>query len=338
MKVNGKVLVIAILLFLLTVFSMGYGTFSFSPLETLHYLYASLAMPEGYGDIGQDVVQFIRLPHLVLSFVIGAGLAVCGTVMQAVMKNPLADPYLLGISSGASLGAVLAIWAGIGSFWGLDGVGAFSFFGAGIVSILILFISSLTGKGGSLTLLLSGFALNAACSAMVSFIITAMADSSKTRSVQFWMMGNLRADTWASISVILLIVLGGSFYFYSRRRILDLMLMGDDISLTLGRKLPLYRKIAIAVTALMVGSMVYISGMIGFVGLLIPHGVRLLIGSGHTKLLPLAALSGGTFLCWADIIGRNLIAGVELPIGVTAALVGSPFFVWMLLSRKYVNR
>lgn len=338
MKVNGKALGVGILLFLLTIFSMGYGTFSFSPIETLQYLYASLAMPEGNGDIGQDVIQFIRLPHLVLSFVIGAGLAVCGTVMQAVMKNPLADPYLLGISSGASLGAVLAIWAGVGTFWGLDGVGAFSFLGAGIVSVLILFISSLTGKGGSLTLLLSGFALNAACSAMVSFIITAMADASKTRSVQFWMMGNLRADTWTPIGVILLIVLGGSLYFYSRRRILDLMLMGDDISLTLGQKLPLYRKIAIAVTALMVGSMVYISGMIGFVGLLIPHGVRLLIGSGHTKLLPLAALAGGTFLCWADIIGRNLIAGVELPIGVTAALVGSPFFVWMLLSRKYVNR
>ena len=338
MKVNGKCFLLVGLFLLLTLFSMGYGTFYFSPYETLHYLYLSFAMPEGSGDIGQEVIQFIRLPHLVLSFCIGAGLAVCGTVMQAVMKNPLADPYLLGISSGASLGAVLAIWAGVGTFCGLDGVGAFSFLGAGLVSMLILFLSAVTGRGGSLTLLLSGFALNAACSAMVSFIITAMADTSKTRSVQFWMMGNLRIDTWTPIFVILAIVFAGILYFFSRRRVLDLMLMGDDISLTLGQKLSFYRKICIAVTALMVGAMVYISGMIGFVGLLVPHGVRFLVGSSHEKVLPLSALAGGTFLCWADIIGRNLMAGVELPIGVTAALVGSPFFVWMLLSGKYVNR
>lgn len=335
---HAKVIAIILMLFALTILSMGYGTFHFTPSETLHYIYASLVFPEGNGDIRQDVIQFIRLPHLVLSFCIGAGLAVCGAVMQAVMKNPLADPYLLGISSGASLGAVLAIWLGMGNLFGLDGVGAFSFAGAGLVSVLILFISSLTGKGGSLTLLLSGFALNAACSAMVSFIITAIADTNKTRSVQFWMMGNLKVDSWFSIAVIWGIVATGILYFYSQRRILDLMLMGDDLSLTLGQKLSFYRKCCIAMTAFLVGSMVYISGMIGFVGLLIPHGVRLLCGSGHTKLIPLTALAGGTFLCWADIMGRNLISGVELPIGVTAALAGSPFFVWMLLSRKYVNR
>ncbi len=338
MKENGKVVAIGVVLVILLILSMGYGTFHFSPEETLCFLYQSLVFPEGDGDIRQDVIQFIRLPHAVLSFCIGAGLAVCGTVMQAVMKNPLADPYLLGISSGASLGAVLAIWLGMGNIGGLDGVGAFSFVGAGLVSLLILFISSLTGKGGSLTLLLSGFALNAACSAMVSFIITAMADTNKTRTVQFWMMGNLRTDTWFSIAVITCIVAGGTLYFYSRRRILDLMLVGDDLSLTLGQKLSFYRKCCIAMTAFLVGSMVYLSGMIGFVGLLIPHGVRLLCGSQHGKLIPFAALAGGTFLCWADIIGRNLISGVELPIGVTAALVGSPFFVWMLLSRKYVSR
>ena len=237
MKWNVKIIIISLALLILTILSMGYGTFHFTSVETLHFLYTSLVFPAGNGDIRQDVIQFIRLPHLVLSFCIGAGLAVCGTVMQAVMKNPLADPYLLGISSGASLGAVLAIGLGMGNVFGLDGVGAFSFLGAGIVSVLILFISSLTGKGGSLTLLLSGFALNAACSAMVSFIITAMADSNKTRSVQFWMMGNLRADSWFSIIVISCIVAAGILYFYSRRRILDLMLIGDDLSLTLGPKL-----------------------------------------------------------------------------------------------------
>lgn len=338
MNKSVKAFVAALFLMILTVFSVGYGTINLSPGETVHWIIASILQPEGDGTIQQDMVQFIRLPHLALSFFIGAGLAVCGTVMQAVMKNPLADPYLLGISSGASLGAVIAIWLGVGALAGLDGVGGFAFLGAGLVSICILFISTLTGKGGSLTLLLAGFAFNAGCSAAVSFIITAMADPNKTRSVQFWMMGNIRIDSWFSIGVIAIVVMVGGLYFFSQRRLLDLMLMGDDLSLTLGQKLSVYRKVYIAVTAFMIGSLVYVSGMIGFVGLIIPHAVRLVSGSIHGKLIPLSALAGGTFLCWADIIGRNLISGVELPIGVTAALVGAPFFLWMLFERKYVKQ
>lgn len=258
--------------------------------------------------------------------------------MQAVMKNPLADPYLLGISSGASLGAVLAIALGIGMIGSFDGIGAAAFLGAGLVSLLILLISSISGKGEGLTLLLAGFALNAACSAAVSFFVTVVADTSKTRSIQFWMMGNIRADSWMAIGILALLVTAGCFYFFSQRRILDLMLMGDDLSLTMGQKLSTYRKVYIAVMALLVGAMVYMSGMIGFVGLIIPHGVRLLVGSSHGRLLPLTALTGGTFLCWADILGRNAISGLELPVGVMAALAGSPFFLWMLISRKQVRR
>ena len=254
------------------------------------------------------------------------------------MKNPLADPYLLGISSGASLGAVLAIALGIGTIGGLDGIGAAAFLGAGLVSLLILLISSISGKGEGLTLLLAGFALNAACSAAVSFFVTVVADTSKTRSIQFWMMGNIRADSWMAIGILAILVTAGCFFFFSQRRILDLMLVGDDLSLTMGQKLSVYRKVYIAVMALLVGAVVYMSGMIGFVGLIIPHGVRLLVGASHGRLLPLAALTGGTFLCWADILGRNAISGLELPIGVMAALAGSPFFLWMLVSGKQVRR
>lgn len=331
MKPAYRVTLISLLCLLLTLFSLGFGEISLSPAETCHYLYLALTSPEGSGMVEQDVLQFIRLPHLVLSFFIGA-------VMQAVMKNPLADPYLLGISSGASLGAVLAIALGIGMIGSFDGIGAAAFLGAGLVSLLILLISSISGKGEGLTLLLAGFALNAACSAAVSFFVTVVADTSKTRSIQFWMMGNIRADSWMAIGILALLVTAGCFYFFSQRRILDLMLMGDDLSLTMGQKLGTYRKVYISVMALLVGAMVYMSGMIGFVGLIIPHGVRLLVGSSHRRLLPLAALTGGTFLCWADILGRNAISGLELPVGVMAALAGSPFFLWMLISRKQVRR
>ena len=214
MKPAYRVTLISLLCLLLTLFSLGFGEISLSPAETCHYLYLALTSPEGSGMVEQDVLQFIRLPHLVLSFFIGAGLAVCGAVMQAVMKNPLADPYLLGISSGASLGAVLAIALGIGMIGSFDGIGAAAFLGAGLVSLLILLISSISGKGEGLTLLLAGFALNAACSAAVSFFVTVVADTSKTRSIQFWMMGNIRADSWMAIGILALLVTAGCFYLF----------------------------------------------------------------------------------------------------------------------------
>lgn len=326
---------LVLLLFLLTLYALGWGMIPLTPEETARYIYLSVTDPSGAGSIPQDAMQFIRLPHMVLSFLIGAGLAVCGAVMQAVMRNPLADPYLLGISSGASLGAVLAIALGVGTVFGLDGTGAFAFIGAGLVSLLILLIASATGKGDSLTLLLSGFALNAACSAAVSFIVTAMAEPNKTRSIQFWMMGNIMTGSWVVTLVLAAVVGSGFLYFLTQRRVLDLMLIGDELSLSMGRNLAAYRKWYIGVTALMVGSIVYVSGMVGFVGLLIPHAVRLVVGSVHRRVVPMSALAGGCFLVWADIIGRNAVPGMELPIGVTAALVGAPFFLWMLLRRKY---
>ena len=325
----------AILMGLALFLSLGYGPISLTPVETAHYLRKILG--GSGGSIEEDVLLYIRIPHLLLSFFIGVGLAVCGVVMQAVMRNPLADPYLLGISSGASLGAVLAISLGISAIGSFDGVGLFAFVGAATVSMAILCISSITGKGGSLTLLLSGFALNAACSAAVSFLITLMADSSKTRTVQFWMMGQLRMDSWLSIGVIGCLVTAGTLFFMSQRRMLDLMIIGDTLSLTLGAKLSVYRKWYIAVTALLVGSLVYAAGMIGFVGILVPHAVRLFTGSSHGHLIPFSALVGGVFLSWADIWGRNLLPGLEIPIGIMAALAGAPFFVWMLLRRKYVT-
>lgn len=338
MKATVRTILLTTTLVCITFLTMGWGPIWLTPAETIQALYGVLMNPGSTGNIARDAVQFIRLPHLVSSFLLGAGLAVCGTVMQAVMRNPLADPYLLGISSGASLGAVLAIVLGVNTILGLDGTGAFAFIGAGFVSILILIIASLVGKGDSLTLLLSGFSLNAACSAGVSFLITAMAEPSKTRSIQFWMMGNIMTESWTSMLVLAVVIGCGVLYFFSQRRILDLMLMGDAISLTMGRNLAVYRKWYIGMTALMVGLAVYVAGMIGFIGLLIPHAVRLAVGSSHRCVIPMSALAGGCFLAWADIIGRNAVPGMELPIGVTAALVGSPFFLWMLFKKKYSGR
>lgn len=331
-----RTLFLAAALLLVTVYALGRGTIPLGFTETIQYIWLSVADPSGAGSVRQDVIQYLRLPHLVLAFVVGAGLAVAGAVMQAVMKNPLADPYLLGISSGASLGAVLAIAGGIGTFWGMDGTGVFAFLGAAAVSAFILLIASLTRQsGGSIVLLLAGFAMSAACSAAVSFIIAAMAEPSKTRSIQFWMMGNLGAGNWTMTGLFGIVTAAGCLYFLSQRRILDLMLMGDELSLSMGRDLAFYRKIYIAVTAAMVGSAVYVAGMIGFVGLVVPHIVRLATGSAHRHVIPMSALAGGCFLAWANILGRNIVPGTELPIGVTTTLAGAPVFLWLLFQRKY---
>ena len=338
MNVSVRSTLAVLVAVILTIWALGQGVIRLGFGETLFFLWQIVTDPTGVGSIRQDVLQYLRLPNLVLSFLVGAGLAVCGAVMQAVVRNPLADPYLLGVSAGASLGAVLAIALGIHTFMGLDGTGAFAFLGASAISIVILLIASFTRRrGGSLTLLLAGFALNAACSAGVSFIITALAEPSKTRSVQFWMMGGIVTGGWGAALPLLAVTVLGSLFFYSQRRILDLMLVGDELSLSMGRDLALYRKIYIAATAVMVGTAVYVAGMIGFVGLLVPHAVRLVTGSVHRRVIPMSALVGGAFLACADIVRRNIFPGMELPIGVATALVGAPLFLWMLCRRMYAG-
>ena len=227
---------------------------------------------------------------------------------------------------------------GADAYLGVHGVSICAFLGAVGISLVILFVASAAGKGDNLTLLLVGFAMNALCSAALSFIIQAMADTHKTKSVQFWLMGNIMADSWTDIGVLAGIIAAGSIFFMGQRRILDLMLIGDELSLSMGRNLAVYRKIYILVVAVLVGSIVYVAGMVGFIGLIIPHMVRMAAGSGHKSLIPLAGLAGGCFLAWADVLGRNLINGTELPIGIMAAVCGAPFFAWLLLGGKYGGR
>lgn len=210
----------------LSFLSLSWGTVEITPGEALVYTWQAVLGVES-GSISSDVVQYLRLPHFVLAFAVGWGLALCGTVMQAVMRNPLADPYLLGISSGAGLGAVIAMALGADAYLGVHGVSMCAFLGAVGISLAILFVASAAGKGDSLTLLLVGFAMNALCSAALSFIIQAMADTHKTKSVQFWLMGNIMADSWTDIGILAGIIAAGSIFFMEQRRILDLMLIGE---------------------------------------------------------------------------------------------------------------
>lgn len=282
-----------------------------------------------------DIVWLIRLPRILLAVGVGAALAVSGCVMQAIVQNPLADPYILGVSSGASLGATLAILLGFGSLFGSNSVGISAFIGAFGISLLVQIIANIGGKANTIRLLLGGMALSAVCTAFSSFIVFFAKNKEGIRNVVFWTMGSLAGATWKLLAVILPVVLLGTLFFISQTRILNLMLLGDEVAITLGRNLLLFRNLYLLLSALMIGMVVYASGLIGFVGLIIPHMVRFLYGTDHRRVLPLSALLASIFLIWMDVLSRVIVAGAEIPIGIMISLIGAPSFIYLLMKRSY---
>ncbi|MGI6018041.1 MAG: FecCD family ABC transporter permease [Marvinbryantia sp.] len=282
-----------------------------------------------------DVVWLIRIPRVLLALAVGMGLSVCGVVMQAIVKNPLADPYILGVSSGATVGATLAIMLGVGSFLGGNFVGLMAFAGSLIASFAIIHIANIGGRATSGKLVLTGMAVNSVCSAFSNFILYITNDKSATSQITFWAMGSLAGAKWQQIAVILPIILLCSLFFWSQFRTLNLMLLGDEVSITLGTNLHKVRTLYLLVAALMVGFAVYAAGMIGFVGLIIPHVIRILFGTDHRRLIPLSALLGAIFLIWCDVACRVILENSEMPIGILISIIGAPCFIYLLISRSY---
>ena len=301
----------------------------------LHELFG-LGDPAAWGTGGvHDVVWLIRLPRLVLAIGVGMGLSVCGVVMQAIVKNPLADPYVLGVSSGAYLGATLAMLLGLGTILGGSAMGVLGCVGAFVVSLAVVGLANLGGRANAVKLLLAGSALSAVCSGFSNLFIYILNDDHAASAVVQWSMGSLAGADWESNGVILPVVLAGSLFFWTQYRNLNLMLLGDESAVTLGTDLHRWRLVYLLVSALLVGFVVYKAGLIGFVGLLIPHVVRMVFGTDHKKLLPLSALLGAIFLIWADVLCRVVLPGNELPIGVLTSLVGAPVFVYLMARKKY---
>lgn len=282
-----------------------------------------------------DIIWLLRLPRLVLAAFVGMGLSVCGVIMQAVVKNPLADPYILGISSGASLGATAAILLGVGVALGENFVGIAAFIGAFAMSLGVLFISNLGGRSNSVKLLLAGMALSAVCGAFSSFIVYFANNKEGMQTIAYWMMGSFAGAKWEMLAVVGPLVIISVLFFWSQSRMLNLMLLGDESALTLGTDLHIYRQIYLLVSALIVGFVVYSAGMVGFVGLVVPHVIRMLVGTDHKKLVPVAALTGAVFLVIADGLCRIIIPRTELPIGILISLIGAPCFVYLMIKKTY---
>ncbi len=339
MAVSVAVLLAALVVSLLLAVTIGSVKIPIKDVYSIisQKLYHSLFLGErewGDGSLFR-VVWYIRLPRLILAVGIGMGLSVCGVVMQAIVKNPLADPYVLGISSGASLGATLAIMFGVGVSLGSNFVGIMAFMGAFLISLGVVGLANIGGRANSVKLLLAGTALSSVCSAFSSFIVYIAHDKDGMQTVTYWMMGALGGATWELNGVVLLVVTAGILFFMTQYRTLNLMLLGDEASITLGTNLHRWRQLYLLVSAAIVGFAVYAAGMIGFVGLVIPHVVRMVYGTDHKKLIPISALVGAIFLIWADVGCRVLIPGQEMPIGILTSIIGAPCFIYLMARKRY---
>lgn len=292
---------------------------------------------DGLPDSTVNIVWFLRMPRIFLSILVGMGLAVSGVVMQAVVQNPLADPYILGISSGASLGATFAILIGFGSsaFFAQFGVAFGAFVGALIATVLVLLLAAVGGKMTSTKLVLSGLIISALGGALSNLIVYLANNAEGIKSVTFWSMGSLASASWNKLPLVATFVCILTLYFLLQARVLNTMLLGDEVAVTLGIRLSIYRKIYMMLSALLTSIIVANSGMIGFVGLIIPHIVRGFVGSDHRILVPLSALSGALFMIWADLIARSILTGVELPIGIITAIIGAPVFIYIIVKKQY---
>ena len=282
-----------------------------------------------------QIIWNIRLPRVILGFIVGAGLSVVGIAMQALVRNSLADPYILGVSSGASVGATLVIVLGLFNALGQYALAISAFFGALISVVLVFLLAQISGRVSPIRLLLAGIALSAILNSVTSFIVLSAPRTEGIRNAMFWMMGGLAGTKWHYLIIPALAVVIGVSYLYLNSRQLNAMLMGEETAETLGVNTDLFSKSLLIVTALITGVIVAVSGAIGFVGLMIPHIVRMMVGSNHSRVIPISALVGGIFIIWADVVARLVLAPQELPIGIVTSICGGPFFIWLLRKSSY---
>ncbi len=285
----------------------------------------------GLSRIKDGIVWELRLPRTVLAAVCGAGLALCGAIMQSLLRNPLADPFVLGISSGASTGAVSVVVLGIGG--GIVSLSAGAFLGA-VVSFALVMLLAAGAGGGTARVVLAGVAGTQLFSALTSFIVISSADAEQTRGVLFWLLGSLSGVGWTDVLLCSAACLVGIVVCLFHAPALDAFTFGNDSAATLGISVRRVRVLLLTVTALITAALVSAAGAIGFVGLVLPHAARFLVGPRHSRLLPATALIGAIFMVWVDAIARTLFAPQEIPVGVVTALIGVPAFALILFRMR----
>jgi iron complex transport system permease protein len=312
------------------------------PIDVIIQQSANLLLQSSSTDIHTNQINTIlfdiRLSRICLAFLIGAILAISGAVMQGLFRNPLAAPSLIGVSSGASVGASIVIvltgaWLQTNAVLGLSVVALGAFIGSFLITLLVFRLSTSTLGTSVTTMLLAGIAISALGGA-VNSLLSYFADNEMLRQISIWQMGNLSTANWTRVSIVAVVAVVVLILFPRESKSLNALLLGESEARHLGIDVQRVKKKLILLTTLGIGTAVAVAGMIGFVGLIVPHIVRLLIGPDHRWLLPVSALAGGILLLIADTLARVIIAPVELPTGILTAILGAPFFIMLLIQQR----
>ncbi|MEW6615384.1 MAG: iron ABC transporter permease [Thermodesulfobacteriota bacterium] len=318
---------------IVAILSISLGTADIGLMKILRGIFGEGTVPiRGWTDTDRVIIFQVRLPRIILAGIVGATLSVAGVVFQALFRNPLADPYILGISSGSAVGAILAIISGAGL--GFLSIPVASFCGALLTILLVLGIARTGYRLQTNTLLLAGVIVGSFFSAIIMFLVSITHDE-RLHSIIFWLMGDLSLSKYNEIIIVTPFVIIGCLIIYLNAHPLNLIVTGEETALQLGVEVERVRRLLLITASLITGVVVSVSGVIGFVGLVVPHMMRMVFGSDHRLLLPASALFGLSFLVIADTMARTIIAPVELPVGVITAIFGAPFFIY-LLRRKGV--
>ena len=311
------------------------GQLAIIPTEVAGSLLRAIGIDTAWAPtdpIIESTLWVVRFPRIVMALVVGAALAVAGAVMQAIFGNPLAEPGVVGVSSGAALGAATAIVLGA-SVLGGAGVALFAFLGGLVATLLVYAVSRAGGRTEVVTLLLTGIAVNAIAQAGIAFVLF-VADTASREQIVFWQLGSLGGSLWSQVAIVASVTVVGVLLSFALARRYDLLSLGERNARHLGVNVEQLRLVSIVLVALLTGVAVAFTGIIAFVGLVVPHIIRMIIGPAHRGLILASAVGGGALLVLADLMTRTLVSGAELPIGMLTSLVGGPFFFWLLYRQR----
>ena len=326
--------ILGVLWFGTALVSLSLGPFSIPIYHMVSIILEPISLElSSYSHTEELVITQLRLPRIIVGTLVGMALGIAGATMQGLFRNPMADPGIIGVSAGGALGAVSAIALGFSGIF-YQALSVFAFLGAVGAAFLVFGIASIGGRFSMATLLLAGVAISAFFSAIVAAIMVLVPSNEALREILFWLTGGLDSRSWEHVRLAAPPILGGSAVIFMLSRDLNLLMLGDDEAKSMGVRVSVIRPVLLTTAALITGVAVAVSGTIAFVGLVVPHILRLVVGPDHRLLIPLSAVGGALFMVIADTIARTAVQPAEFRVGIITAFVGAPFFIFLLIRNK----
>lgn len=339
--IKGKFLPLFNVILLVTLlfsamYVVGLGAANITVKDSYRIIYSHLAgLESGYLKSLESIVLHYRLPRILMAILVGSGLSIAGAIMQSVVHNPIATPYIMGISSGGYVGAVLYFIFAPLLFTSTVGLMFMSIMGSMVTCLLVLYVSKKTADMSTVTLILIGSVMNVMFLSVGNFLMSLFGTFESITNITFWTMGSLTKATWPNVAMVFVVVLMGGIFSIIHGKNLDILMQGDEVAVTLGLEVEKLRYLYLFVISVMTGFIVATCGIIAFVGLIVPHLCRILVGTSHRRLLPVVSLVGALLLVWSDALARSMVANAEIPIGIITSLIGGPLFAILMLKKGY---